>query len=44
MIDEETGGDDACWLSMVCPECGAMLDDRVSPCRRCGTRPGVGED
>lgn len=37
---EETGGDAACWLAQVCPECGAFLDDRAAPCWRCGTAPG----
>jgi hypothetical protein len=23
--DEPLGGDPACWVHMVCPECGAML-------------------
>lgn len=39
MIDDDTGGDDACWLSMVCPECGAMLEDRAGACWRCGVSP-----
>lgn len=38
-LDEESG-DSACWLSQVCPECGALLDDRVNACWRCGMRPG----
>jgi hypothetical protein len=25
--DVEEGGDSACWAHLVCPECGAMLDD-----------------
>lgn len=41
MLDEEMGGDDACWLARVCPECGALLDDRVNPCWRCGAQPGA---
>jgi len=40
MDEEEYGGDSACWLSKVCPECGALLDDPASPCWRCGLRPG----
>ncbi|MGP6177780.1 hypothetical protein ACTU6U_10820 [Microbacterium sp. A196] len=40
MSEEEESGDSACWLSLVCPECGAMLDDRAGPCWRCGTAPG----
>ncbi|WP_309129558.1 hypothetical protein [Microbacterium sp.] len=37
--EEEYGGDSACWLSKVCPECGALLDDLTAPCWRCGLRP-----
>ncbi|MEI3842810.1 MULTISPECIES: hypothetical protein [Microbacterium] len=37
------GGDAACWLAQVCPECGALLDDRVSPCWRCGRSPGASD-
>ncbi|MGO1182877.1 MAG: hypothetical protein ACTHZ5_02285 [Micrococcaceae bacterium] len=35
-------GDPVCWLSRVCPECGAMLDDGAvqnqshRTCWRCG--------
>lgn len=35
-------GDPVCWLSRVCPECGAMLDDDAvhnrsdRTCWRCG--------
>jgi hypothetical protein len=32
------GGDPACWLDRVCPECGRIAD--VAPpvvCERCGT-------
>ena len=36
----EHGGDSACWLSHVCPECGALLDDLAAPCWRCGLAPG----
>ncbi|MDT0158551.1 hypothetical protein Q9R19_13045 [Microbacterium sp. ARD32] len=39
-MDEYEGGDSACWLSRVCPECGALLDDLAAPCWRCGLRPG----
>jgi hypothetical protein len=38
MIDVERdpeGGDAACWLGLVCSDCGA-LHDRAAECRRCG--------
>lgn len=25
----DEGGDPACWLSQVCPECGAFVEDDV---------------
>src|SRR5690606_15939173 len=31
-IEDEAGGDPACWLSKLCPECGAMLDGPAAPC------------
>lgn len=40
---EGQGGDPACWLSRVCPECGLFLEDDVftdaaAPiCPRCGS-------
>jgi len=35
--DDETGGDAACWLPRVCPECGAMVEGRLGrPCWSCG--------
>jgi hypothetical protein len=37
--DEDEGGDAACWLAQLCPECGAVLEDRSGPCWRCGLRP-----
>jgi hypothetical protein len=39
-MDEYEGGDSACWLSRVCPECGALIDDLAAPCWRCGLKPG----
>jgi len=39
-MDEYEGGDSACWLANVCPECGALLDDLSAPCWRCGLKPG----
>ncbi|WP_181905774.1 hypothetical protein [Microbacterium bovistercoris] len=40
MDHDEHGGDSACWLAQVCPECGALLDDLAAPCWRCGLKPG----
>ncbi|WP_344424168.1 hypothetical protein [Pseudonocardia ailaonensis] len=34
---ESEGGDPVCWLSQVCPECGAMpAEDSPEKCWRCG--------
>ncbi|WP_158726728.1 hypothetical protein [Tomitella fengzijianii] len=34
--DEELGGDPACWLHRVCPECGLFIEDRsAATCPRC---------
>ncbi|MET7639138.1 hypothetical protein [Streptomyces sp. NPDC005438] len=39
----EDGGDPACWLSRVCPECGLLAEvDPPVRCARCGAL--VGED
>lgn len=36
---EVEGGDDACWLRLVCPACGALADeDPPSRCAACGAR------
>lgn len=33
----EYGGDQACWLSRVCPECGRLTEGRdPSHCADCG--------
>ena len=41
MSDDEAridvGGDAACWLSKLCPECGAMLES-PDECWRCRAR------
>jgi hypothetical protein len=35
---EEGGGDPACWLDRVCPECGRFRDDpTLDHCPNCGT-------
>jgi hypothetical protein len=42
MVDpDEEGGDPACWLGQLCPECGAVVDrgpsaDSPDRCWRCG--------
>ncbi|MGF3056854.1 hypothetical protein [Microbacterium sp. YY-01] len=36
----DIGGDSACWLSQLCPHCGAMIEDADGQCWRCGARPG----
>jgi hypothetical protein len=42
LADGAAGGDPACWLSLVCPECGAVLESRTGPCWRCGRHPSEG--
>ncbi|WP_346621058.1 hypothetical protein [Blastococcus montanus] len=33
----DEGGDPACWLRRVCPECGGLADeDPPARCPRCG--------
>ncbi len=33
----DAGGDPACWLSRVCPDCGRFAEDEdASHCARCG--------
>lgn len=33
---EEQGGDPACWLSRVCPGCGAFIEqESAASCPRC---------
>jgi uncharacterized OB-fold protein len=34
------GGDAACWLSEVCPDCGALNETPTGPCWRCGAPRG----
>jgi uncharacterized protein YqeY len=33
---EDDGGDPACWLHELCPECGAVPDAPATRCWRCG--------
>jgi uncharacterized protein YeaO (DUF488 family) len=36
---QDSGGDPACWLPRVCPECGALADgEPPASCPRCGHR------
>jgi hypothetical protein len=40
VTDDGEGGDPVCWLSELCPECGAMPAGDANRCWRCGaTRP-----
>jgi hypothetical protein len=32
----ELGGDPACWLNRVCPDCGLLNDEHADACRDCG--------
>ncbi|WP_169928762.1 hypothetical protein [Brachybacterium ginsengisoli] len=48
-MDEETeaAGEAACWLGLLCPQCGAMPEgdgplDPERPCWRCGAVPPRG--
>jgi hypothetical protein len=34
--ERDLGGDPACWLNRVCPECGRLNDEHVDACRDCG--------
>lgn len=35
--EEEVGGDDACWLHLLCEQCGALNRADQAECWRCGT-------
>jgi rubrerythrin len=36
---DDEGGDPACWLRRVCPECGRLADeDPPTRCPSCGTQ------
>ncbi|TQF65757.1 hypothetical protein FK531_20195 [Rhodococcus spelaei] len=40
MSNSDLGGDPACWLDRVCPDCGAFLPDGPeSGCPRCARLP-----
>lgn len=35
----DQGGDDACWLRRVCPDCGRLAgEDPPTTCAECGAR------
>jgi uncharacterized protein YqeY len=36
LATEDAGGDPACWLHELCPECGAVPDAAAPRCWRCG--------
>lgn len=37
MLEEDQGGDAACWIANVCPECGLLVEEeRPRICPRCG--------
>lgn len=38
------GGEPACWLQRVCPECGALTEPPAITCWRCGREIGDTED
>ena len=33
---DDIGGDPACWMDRVCPDCGALVDGPDEACPRCG--------
>ncbi|GGH66759.1 hypothetical protein [Rothia aerolata] len=33
----EVGGEEACWMNRVCPECGALKETPAEKCWRCGS-------
>jgi rubrerythrin len=36
---EDLGGDPACWVNRVCPECGLLVEQRnLAACPRCDTQ------
>ena len=37
-MDDDEGGDPACWMHLVCPSCGLMTEEDPPPtvCPRCG--------
>lgn len=39
----DSGGEQACWLAQVCPECGALTERSSPTCWRCGA-PRTQED
>ncbi|MET9612538.1 hypothetical protein [Kitasatospora indigofera] len=42
-VPEPDGGEAACWLNRVCPECDAVLDSAPpAVCHRCGAEVRAG--
>jgi hypothetical protein len=37
----EPEGDAACWLQLVCTDCGALIEGRDGVCWRCGGAAAV---
>ncbi|MET0933360.1 MAG: hypothetical protein ABWX56_06570 [Mycetocola sp.] len=35
--DSDQGGEQACWLNLVCDECGALTERNADACWRCDT-------
>lgn len=41
LVEPEEGGEPACWLHRLCPECDAVQDEaRPTRCWRCGAALG----
>lgn len=41
MIDDDQGGDPACWLANVCADCGLLVESALpATCPRCGALVG----
>jgi hypothetical protein len=38
-LGDDEGGDSVCWLHLLCPQCGALVDeDPPTACARCCKR------
>jgi hypothetical protein len=45
MSADEEGGDPACWLGRVCPECGLLAEEPPpTVCARCGAELPAPDD